>query len=176
MAKSTPKIAVFPGTFDPLSNGHVDVIDRGRRLFGRLIVAVGHNPEKSSLFSADERVEMIRQVVKGWKNVTVEAFEGLTVDYVRSRRAVAILRGIRSTVDLPHELQAAYTNRTLSGIETVFILTTEEHSLISSSIIKQVAAMGGDVRAMVPEAVGRLLEKRLKSRPPKVRPLPHDDD
>jgi pantetheine-phosphate adenylyltransferase len=108
--------------------------------------------------------------------VTVEAFEGLTVDYVRSRRAVAILRGIRSTVDLPHELQAAYTNRTLSGIETVFILTTEEHSLISSSIIKQVAGMGGNVRAMVPPAVGVLLEKRLKARPPKVRPLPHDDD
>ena len=172
---SEPKIAVFPGMFDPLTNGHLDVIDRGRRLFDRLIIAVGRNPEKAPLFSADERVEMIRQLVKPWPSVVVEAFEGLTVNYVRSRRAVAILRGIRSTMDLPHELQQAYTNRTLSGVETVFILTTEEHSLISSSMIKQVAAMGGDVRAMVPPVIFDRLKSRLKAQPPDIAPMPHDD-
>ncbi|MDD4892174.1 MAG: pantetheine-phosphate adenylyltransferase [Phycisphaerae bacterium] len=172
---SEPKIAVFPGTFDPLTNGHVDVIDRGRRLFDRLIVAVGENPDKAPLFAADERVSMIRELVRDWPNVVVEAFAGLTVDYVRSRRAVAILRGIRSTIDLPHELQQAYTNRTLSGIETVFILTTEEHSLISSSMIKQVAGMGGDVSQMAPALVVARLRERLKSAPAKPR-LPVSDD
>lgn len=172
---SEPKIAVFPGTFDPLTNGHVDVIDRGRRLFDRLIVAVGENPDKAPLFPADERVAMIRELVRDWPNVVVEAFAGLTVDYVRSRRAVAILRGIRSTIDLPHELQQAYTNRTLSGIETVFILTTEEHSLISSSMIKQVAGMGGDVSQMAPSLVVARLRERLKSHPAKPR-LPVSDD
>lgn len=173
--ENEPKIAVFPGTFDPLTNGHLDVIDRGHRLFDRLIIAVGQNPDKSPLFTADERVEMIRQLVKPWPNVVVEAFAGLTVDYVRSRRAVAILRGIRSTIDLPHELQQAYTNRTLSGIETVFILTTEEHSLISSSMIKQVAGMGGDVSKMVPPVIGQRLKDRVKVRPNEIAPIPRDD-
>lgn len=173
--ESEPKIAVFPGTFDPLTNGHMDVIDRGRRLFDRLIVAVGRNPDKSPLFSAEERVAMIRDLVRPWPNVVVEAFAGLTVDYVRSRRAVAILRGIRSTIDLPHELQQAYTNRTLSGIETVFILTTEEHSLISSSTIKQVAAMGGDVSQMVPSPIAQRLRDRLKASPTQA-PLPLGDE
>lgn len=146
-------LAIFPGTFDPITNGHLDVIERGARLFGRLIVAVGENPEKAPLFAADERVAMIREVVKGWPNVTVEAFSGLTVDYARRRGAQVILRGIRSTVDLTHELRAAYTNRAVSDIETVFILTTEDHSLTSSSLIKQVATMGGDVSKLVPPAI-----------------------
>ena len=162
MEKSTPKIAVFPGTFDPLSNGHVDVIDRGRRLFDRLIVAVGHNPGKSSLFTADERVAMIRRVVRSWKNVTVEAFEGLTVDYVRSRRAAAILRGIRDVTDLRYEFQMAMANRAVGGVETVFIMTGENYAFTSSTLIKQIAS-GGNIdrlhRLLPPSVLARLKTK-----------------
>ena len=156
------KLAVFPGTFDPVTNGHLDVINRGRRLFDRLIVAVGENPEKAPLFSAEERVEMIRRLVADWPDVSVEAFTGLTVDYAKSRGATAILRGIRNTVDLPHELQSAYTNRIVSNVETVFILTTVEHGLTSSTLIKQVARLGGDVSKLVPPLVMDRLRKRLK--------------
>ena len=172
----TPKTVVFPGTFDPITNGHLDVIDRGRRLFDQLIVAVGENPGKAPLFTAAERVQMIRELVADRPNVRVEAFSGLTVDYVRSHQAVAILRGIRSTIDLPHELQTAYTNRTLSGIETVFILTTEEHGLTSSSIIKQVASMGGDIGRMVPPLIAERLRKRLATAGPKIKPIEAMDD
>ncbi len=165
MLDSDAKLAIFPGTFDPPTYGHLDIITRGWRLFDRLIVAVGENPEKSPLFSAEERVEMIRDLVAEWPNVEVESFRGLTVDYARKREAVAILRGIRGTVDLSHELRSAYTNRMVGDIETVFVLTTEDHAMISSALIKQVASMGGDVTKMMPEQlVPRLLE-RLRANP-----------
>jgi len=160
-----PKAAIFPGTFDPVTNGHLDVIERGARLFDRLIVAVGENPEKSTLFTSGERVEMIREVVARWPNVQVESFNGLTFEHARQRRATAILRGIRSTIDLSHELRAAYTNRTVGGIETVFILTTEDHAMISSTLIKQVAAMGGDITKLVPPSIVERLKKRLAQVP-----------
>ena len=167
---SESKLAIFPGTFDPPTNGHLDVIDRGRRLFDELVVAVGENPEKAPLFTAQERLQMLRDLVAGWPSVRVEAFSGLTVDYARARRAVAILRGIRSTVDLSHELQTAYTNRTVSGVETVFILTTEEHAMTSSTLIKQVASMGGDISRLVPPAIVAKLTHRLAQNPARVRP------
>ncbi len=162
---SEPKIAVFPGTFDPVTNGHLDVIERGARLFDRLIVAVGENPEKSPLFTAVERVEMIREVVARWPNVVVESFSGLTVEHARQRKATAILRGIRSTIDLSHELRAAYTNRTIGGVETVFILTTEDHAMVSSTLIKQVAGMGGDITRLVPISIVGRLKRRLAQNP-----------
>ena len=161
-------LAILPGTFDPITNGHLDVIQRGARLFDRLIVAVGENPDKAPLFTSEERVEMIRRVTADLGNVEVDSFSGLTVDYVKQVGATAILRGIRSTIDLPHELQTAYTNRTVADVETVFILTTEEHAMTSSSIIKQVASLGGDVSKMIPQQVidpllGRLGVSEAKS-------------
>lgn len=162
------RVVVFPGTYDPPTNGHLDVIKRGQRLFAKLIVAVGENPEKSPLFTADERVEMIRMLVRQWPNVEVESYRGLTVDYARKRKATAILRGIRSTVDLSHELRSAYTNRTVGGVETVFILTTEDHAMVSSTLIKQVAGMGGDVTRLVPPEIIERLYERLKTQPHQV--------
>ena len=154
--------AAYPGTFDPITNGHLDVIARGRRLFDELVVGVGHNPEKRHLFTQQERVEIIRQLVAGQENVRVEPFRGLTVDFARQIGAAAILRGIRNSSDLQFEFQVALTNRVVAGIETIFIMTSVEYAFTSSSLIKQIACMGGDVSALVPaEVVERIKAKRL---------------
>ena len=157
-------VAVFPGTFDPITNGHLDVIERGRHLFERLIVAVGINPGKDTLFTQDERVAMILDLVRDRKmeNVEVEAFRGLTVQYVNEKGAIAILRGIRDTADLRNEFQLALTNRAVAEVETVFMLTSEENALTSSSLIRQVAELGGDVSRLVPKAVALQLQERLR--------------
>jgi len=161
MADHDKRIAVFPGTFDPITNGHLDVIDRGRRLFDRLIVAVGYNPEKKTLCTQDERTEVIREILADRDNVRVEAFRGLTVDYARKVGAAAILRGIRDSSDLQFEFQVALTNRVVAGVETVFVMTSTEFAFCSSSLIKQIAAMGGDVSALVPpQVVERMRAKR----------------
>jgi len=138
------KIAVFPGTFDPITLGHLDVIERGRKLFDHLIVAVGVNPGKTELFPVDERVKMIRESVKDMDNVSIETYESLTIDFVRSHDAVAILRGLRNFTDLEYEFQIALTNRSVGHVETVFIMTSEKFGFTSSSIIKQIVAFGGD--------------------------------
>lgn len=157
----TPRIAVFPGTFDPITNGHLDVVERGRKLFDQLVIAVGHNPEKRHLFSQEERAEIIHQLVAAMPNVRVETFRGLTVDYARQVGAATILRGIRNSSDLQFEFQVALTNRVVAGVETVFIMTSEQFAFVSSSLIKQVAGMGGDVSALVPPlVVRRMREKR----------------
>jgi len=156
------KTAVFPGTFDPVTNGHVDVIERGRKLFDQLIVAVGHNPEKQALFDTGERVRMLKKLTRRMKNVSVESFEGLTVDFVRRQKAAAILRGLRNVSDMEPEFQLALTNRVVAGVETVFIMTSEQYGFTSSSLIKEVAAMGGDVSALVPGLVLEPLKRKLQ--------------
>ncbi|MFW6061923.1 MAG: pantetheine-phosphate adenylyltransferase [Planctomycetota bacterium] len=147
------RLAVFPGTFDPITNGHVDIIQRGAKLFDRLIVAVGENPAKRSMLPHDTRVDIVRQVAEEMENVSVQGFSGLTVDFAREVGATAILRGIRNSSDLQFESRVALTNRFVAGVETLFVLTSSEWAFTSSSLIRQVAQMGGDVSELVPPAV-----------------------
>ena len=161
MTVSDGKLAVFPGSFDPFTNGHLDVIQRGAYIFDRLIIGVGHNPEKASMFDQSERTEMATEIVSGMPNVTVEPFSGLTVDFVRHCSADVILRGIRSSSDLQFEFQVALTNRVVAGVETVFIMTKPEYAFTSSSLIKQMASMGADVSALVPPAVLKHIRKHI---------------
>ncbi|MHC4715749.1 MAG: pantetheine-phosphate adenylyltransferase [Planctomycetota bacterium] len=160
MTDSTGRTAVFPGTFDPATKGHIDVIERGARLFESLIVAVGDNPEKESLFSQAERAEMIAELVAGYPNVRVETYRGLTVTFAREAGADVILRGVRNTADLQFELEMAHTNRAATGIETVFVVTSPQYAFLSSSLIRQIAAGGGDVSALVPESVARRMRDK----------------
>lgn len=153
MAPDKKRTVVFPGTFDPFTNGHLDVIQRGRQLFDELIVAVGTNPDKKTLFTRDERVELIRQVLADSPDVRVESFDGLTVDFTAKIGAEAILRGIRNSSDLQYEFQVALTNRVVAGVETVFIMTNPDFAFTSSSLIKQIASMDGNVSALVPPVV-----------------------
>ncbi len=153
--------AIYPGSFDPITNGHIDVIKRGARVFEKVVVAVADNPAKQALFTKDERVEMIREVTKPYRNVEVDSFDGLVVDYVHRKKAGVILRGIRTISDFEYEYQMALTNRTFAGdIETVFVMTHEEFSFVSSRLIKEAVSMGGDVSSFVPKEI----EKRLKAR------------
>jgi pantetheine-phosphate adenylyltransferase len=140
------KVAIFPGTFDPITLGHLDIIERGRRLFDHLIVALGMNPQKDHLLPAEERLQLIRRVIKPFKNVSVEAYEGLTVDFVKRRRASAILRGLRNLSDMDFEFRLALTNRKVAGVETIFIMTREDFGFTSSSLIKEMVTLGGDPR------------------------------
>ncbi len=156
-------VAICPGSYDPLHNGHVDVIRRGTRVFEKLIVAVADNPGKQTLFTKKERVEMILETTKGLRNVEVDSFDGLLVDYVHRRKATVILRGIRTISDFEYEYQMAMTNRTFAhDIETVFVMTHEEYSFVSSRLIKEAVGMGGDVGAFVPKEIERWLKKRLR--------------
>ena len=153
MAQHTKQMAVFPGSFDPLTNGHLDVIRRGAELFDDLVVAISANPEKNPLLSLATRAGILRKAVRGMPNVHVRTFRGLTVDFVRRCGASAILRGIRDAADLHVELPMAMTNRAVGGVETVFLLTSPAHAFTSSNLIKQIARMGGDVSALVPPEV-----------------------
>ena len=144
MSLLEPRIAVFTGTFDPLTLGHLDVIRRGRVLFDRLVVGIGINPNKQSLFTIEERVALAREVVEPYENVEVEAFEGLTVHFVRQIGAKIILRGLRTLSDMEYEFSMTLTNNRLDpGVETVFLMADGEYSHVSSSLIKQVAQFGG---------------------------------
>jgi pantetheine-phosphate adenylyltransferase len=154
-------LAVYPGSFDPLTNGHVDIITRGVRLFDRIVVAILVNAEKSPLFTLEERVEMSRAVFKGQSNVEVDTFEGLLVDYVARRHAQVIVRGLRAVSDFEFEFQMALMNQRLNGnIETVFMMPSEKYTFISSRLIKEVFALGGEVHGLVPD----LVETRLRER------------
>lgn len=153
MTDHEQRLAVFPGVFDPVTNGHLDVIRRGAGLFDALVVAVGDNPNKSSLLGQAERVAILREVVSKIPNVRVETFRGLTVDFARRVGAAALLRGIRNSSDLQFEFQVALTNRAVAGVETVFIMTSTEFAFTSSSLIKQIATMGGDISSLVPPEV-----------------------
>jgi pantetheine-phosphate adenylyltransferase len=154
--------AVYPGSFDPVTLGHLDLIQRGSRLFDRLVVAVGANASKEPLFTADERVEMIRAQIGGMKNVEVAQFGGLVVDFARSHRANIILRGLRTISDFETEFQMALTNRAFApDVETVFVMPGEKFQFISSRLIKEVAQAGGSLASFVPDAVEKALKKRI---------------
>ena len=156
---------MFPGQFDPITNGHIDVIRRGVKLFDELIVAVGINPEKKELFRLKERMEMIELLLDGTAGVRVEQYTGLTVDFVRQSHATAILRGIRDVSDLRYEFQLALANRAVGNVETVFIMTGDQYALTSSSLIRQVVSLGGDVRQLsgiLPDLVVKRLAQRQK--------------
>ncbi len=157
------RIAVYPGTFDPVTNGHIDLVDRSRRIFDVVIVAVAENPKKIPLFSLEERIAMLRRVTAKRKNVVIEGFDGLLVDYVRQKKAVGIIRGLRAVSDFEYEMQMALMNRRLdSDIETVFLMPNEEYSFITSTIVKEAASYGGDVSSLVPSLVVEKLRKKFK--------------
>jgi pantetheine-phosphate adenylyltransferase len=154
-------VAIYPGSFDPVTNGHLDLIERGEKMFDRLIVAVLKNLEKEPLFSVAERVEMLREVTKKWDCVEVEPFEGLLVDYARHRGASVILRGIRAISDYEYELQMALMNRKLEPrMETVFMLPSEAYSYLSAKIVRELAQLGGPLTGLVPSIV----EQRLRTK------------
>lgn len=147
-------IAIYPGSFDPITFGHLDIIKRGSQLFDQVIVAVLRNPNKSPLFTVQERIEQIRLSVQGLPNVEVDSFVGLTVDYAKLQKAKVLLRGLRVLSDFEKELQMAHTNKTLSDeIETVFLATSNEYSFLSSSVVKEIARFGGSVDHLVPQHV-----------------------
>jgi pantetheine-phosphate adenylyltransferase len=157
------KIAIYPGSFDPLTNGHVDIIQRGSRFFDRIVIAVLINLEKAPLFTVPERVGIAREVFRDWSNVEVDTFDGLLVDYARSQKASVIVRGLRAVSDFEFELQMALMNRRLApDVETVFMMPAEPYTYVSSRLVKEVVALGGSVNGLVPEIVERRLrEKKL---------------
>ena len=157
--------AVYPGTFDPITNGHLDIISRGVRLFDRIVVALLHNPDKEPLLPLAERMEIVRAVVARFPNVGVESFDGLLVDYVRSRGAQVIVRGLRALSDFEYEFQMALMNRRLEpGVETVYMMPSEATSYVSSRLVKEVARLGGDVSGLVPAEVVARLQSRYARR------------
>lgn len=157
------KIAVYPGSFDPVTNGHVDVIERASKLFDKIIVGVGENPEKKSLFSKDERVGMINEATSHIKNIEVEAFDGLLLDYVKEKNSKIIVRGLRVISDFEVEFQRALLNRKVDGdIETIFIMTKEDYVFLNSSVIKELAMFKGSVKDLVPEVVVKKLEEKFQ--------------
>ena len=157
------RIAVYPGTFDPVTHGHLDLIDRGRRHFDGLVVAILRNEDKEPLFSVEERIDFLRDAVGTWDNVRVETFDGLLVDYARRLGASLILRGIRAASDLEYEMQMAMMNRKLEPrLESVFLVPSEAYSYVSSRLVREVARLGGSVDALVPKTVAAALTRRFE--------------
>lgn len=158
MATDRPLVAVYPGSFDPVTNGHLDVIQRATKLVDQLIVAVLQNTSKQSLFPVEERKEMLREATSHLTRVEVDSFDGLLVDYVTHRRAQAVLRGLRTLSDYESEMQMALLNRRLgNGTETIFLVASEQHSFISSRMMKEIITLGGDVSPFVPPVVVKRL-------------------
>ncbi|HOS70772.1 MAG TPA: pantetheine-phosphate adenylyltransferase [Bacillota bacterium] len=157
------KTAVYPGSFDPATNGHIDIIKRSGALFDRVIVAVLNNPSKSPLFSVEERVDILRRTCGDIKNVEIDSFSGLLIDYCKSKNANVIVKGLRAVSDFEYELQMAHMNKKLNQeIETVFIMTSSRYSYLSSSLVKEVAQFGGCIRGLVPEIIEKEIYERLK--------------
>ena len=165
MPQSAADLAIFPGAFDPVTHGHLDIVERAAKLYAKLIVAIGHNPLKKEVFSPQERLDMLETHTSHLENVEVTTYSGLTVDYARSVGSRVILRGIRDNVDLHAELEIATTNRIIGDIETVFLMTSGQHILTSSTLIKQIVEIGrydaDHLARLVPLDVARRLEKRL---------------
>lgn len=156
-------LAVYPGSFDPMTLGHVDIVHRGLKIFDRVIVAVARNVRKEPLFTAPERMKMIRQVFSGEPRIGVESFDGLLVDFCRSHGARVIIRGLRAVSDFEYEFQMALTNRKMEAqVETFFMMANESYSHLSSMLVKEIAGLGGSVEKMVPPIVHRMLKARLK--------------
>ena len=164
MSHSAEKLAVYPGTFDPITNGHVDILLRSLAVFNRILVAIAINPRKQPLFSLDERTEFIRQAIgEHAARVEFDAFDGLLVEYCKQRGAICIVRGLRALADFEYEFQFAHMNRRLEpDVDTVFFMTDERNHYVSSSLVKEVAGFGGDVSGLVPPAVEIALRKKFK--------------
>jgi pantetheine-phosphate adenylyltransferase len=155
-------IAIYPGSFDPITNGHLDLIQRGSRMFDRLIVSILRNDAKQALFSVEDRMEMLREVVAVYPNVTVDSFEGLLVEHAAAQSASVLLRGIRAISDYEYELQMALMNRRLAPeLETVFMMANESYSFISSRLVKEVFGLGGNISGLVPPSVEERLRRRM---------------
>jgi pantetheine-phosphate adenylyltransferase len=163
MEERVTRTAVCPGTFDPITNGHLDIIRRAGRLFDRVVVAILNNAEKSPLFPVDEREALVREALRDLPGVSVDSFDGLLVDYARSQGAVAIVRGLRAISDFEYELQMAMMNRRLDEVmETVFLMPSEAYSFLSSRLVREVVMLGGKVEGLVPPVVARALDTRLR--------------
>jgi pantetheine-phosphate adenylyltransferase len=156
----TVRRCVCPGSFDPVTNGHLDVIERASRLYDEVTVGVLVNATKTSLFEVEERIEMLREVTAGLGNVVVDSFQGLLVDYCRTRDIPVVVKGLRAVTDFDYELQMSQMNNRLTGLETLFVATNPEYSFLSSSLVKEVAKWGGDVTGLVPEPVQQRLAAR----------------
>jgi pantetheine-phosphate adenylyltransferase len=166
------KRVVCPGSFDPITHGHLDIIGRASEIYDEVVIAVLVNREKSSLFTVDERIEMINETVKGFKNVTVDSWSGLLVDYCRANSISAIVKGLRAVSDFDYELQMAQMNQELAGVETLFMATRPQYSFLSSSLVKEIATYGGDVSAHLPKTVLELMLNRLA----KIKKNPDGND
>lgn len=155
-------IAVYPGTFDPITNGHIDLVERSLGIFDEVIIALAPNPKKIPLFTIEERIEMIKTATKGLENVKTDVFNGLLVNYAKKKKAKAIIRGLRAVSDFEYEFQMALMNRRLdSRIETVFLMPSEEYSYLTSTIIKEIAAFKGSVKGLVPKIVENKLKEKF---------------
>jgi len=156
------RIAVYPGTFDPVTKGHIDLVERSLRMFDKVIVAIAANPGKKPLFTLEERLALFRSSLKSGRNVEIEGFDCLLVDYMKEKKAVGLIRGLRAVSDFEYELQLALMNRRLdSTVETVFLMPSEEYSFITSTIVKEAASYGGNVSSLVPKAVVRKLREKF---------------
>ncbi|HHU93056.1 MAG TPA: pantetheine-phosphate adenylyltransferase [Halanaerobiaceae bacterium] len=155
------QIVVYPGSFDPVTNGHLDIIKRSAQIFDQVIVAVFKNPQKQPLFTMEERVDLLKEVTKELDNVSVDSFSGLTMDYVRSKKAIAIIRGLRAVSDFEGEFQMALLNKELNReVETIFFMTDIKYAYLSSSAVKEVAQFGGNIDGLVPDLVKKALKEK----------------
>jgi len=155
------KIAIYPGSFDPITNGHLDILERALKLFDKVIITIARNTAKNPLFSEEERFALLQAVTKRYKNVEVDSFEGLLVDYVQQRKATAVVRGLRAMTDFEYELQLALMNRKLDEkMETVFLMPNEKYTYLSSNMVREIARLGGDVSKFVPSVVLKALRQK----------------
>jgi pantetheine-phosphate adenylyltransferase len=173
---SMEKVAVYPGSFDPITYGHIDIVERALEIFDKVIVAVAHNADKRSLFSTEERRKMIKALFKDHPNVIVDSFQGLLVDYVAKTNARVIIRGLRATSDFEYEFHMASMNRSLNThLDTLFMMTSKDYFFVSSRTIKEVARLGGGVEGLVPDLVNRRLKEKFKLPIPKKNEIGWDD-
>lgn len=159
------KLAIYPGTFDPITNGHLDILERALKLFDKVIITIARNTAKNPLFTEEERIALLRQATKRYKRVEVDSFDGLLVEYVRQRHAIAVVRGLRAMTDFEYELQMALMNRKLNDtMETVFLMPNEQYTYLSSNVVREIARLGGDVSKFVPPMVRKALRQKIAGR------------